>query len=150
LLAFCIQTNSLAKAKRRDVMPTRNHIGKSAGDTQGETERFDTSSLATKAAEKTNGAASVLERKAEQATEAVGVGMESLGQTIRQHKPEGGVLGNAGEAVAKKLEAGGHYLEEKGLKGIGEDITSMIRRNPVPALLIGMGVGFLVARMMRR
>src|SRR5260370_1817618 len=119
-------------------MPTRNHIGKSAGDTHGEAERFDTSSLTTKAVEKTKGAASVLEEKAEQAAEAVGAGMESLGKTIREHKPEAGVLGNAGEAVARKLEAGGHYLEEKGLKGIGEDITNMIRRNPVPALLIGM------------
>jgi hypothetical protein len=131
-------------------MPTRNHIGKSAGDTQGETERFDTSSLTTKTVVKTQGAASFLEEKAEQAAEAVGAGMESLGQSIREHKPEGGVLGNAGEAVAKNLEAGGHYLEEKGLKGIGEDITNMIRRNPVPALLIGVGVGFLLARMMRR
>jgi hypothetical protein len=131
-------------------MPTRNHIGKSAGDTQGETKRFDTSSLTTKAVVKTQGAASFLEEKAEQAAEAVGAGMESLGQTIREHRPEGGVLGNAGEAVAKKLEAGGHYLEEMGLKGIGEDITNMIRRNPVPTLLIGVGLGFLVARMMRR
>lgn len=131
-------------------MPTRNHQGKSTGDAQDEIERFDTSSLASKAGEKTKGTASFLEEKAEQATEAVGAGMESLGETIREHMPEGGVLSNAGEAVASKLEAGGHYLEEKGLKGIGEDITKMIRRNPVPALLLGMGVGFLVARMMRR
>ena len=131
-------------------MPTRNHQGKSAGDAQEETERFDTSSLATKAVEKTTGAASFLEEKAEQATEAVGAGMESLGETIHEHKPGEGVFGNAAEAVADKLKAGGHYLEEKGLKGIGEDITNMIRRNPVPVLLIGVGVGFLLARMMRR
>jgi hypothetical protein len=41
-------------------------------------------------------------------------------------------------------------LEEHGFKGIGEDVTNMIRRNPVPALLVGVGVGFLIAQMMRR
>jgi hypothetical protein len=131
-------------------MPTRNHKETYPGDLAGEAERFDSPSLMPKAVEETNGAASFVEEKAEQATHAVGAGMESLGETIREHKPQAGVLSDAGEAVAKKLVAGGHYLEEHGLKGIGEDVTNMIRRNPVPALLIGVGVGFLIARMMRR
>jgi len=29
---------------------------------------------------------------------------------------------------------------------MAEDFTSMIRRNPVPSLLIGVAVGFLIAR----
>ena len=90
-----------------------------------------------------------LAERAEQATEAVGAGMESLGKAIREHEPHDGVLNVAGEAVANKLEAGGRYLEEHGLKGIGEDLTNMIRRNPVPALLIGVGIGLLFARIMR-
>ena len=88
--------------------------------------------------------------KAEQATETIGASMESLGGAIREHEPKEGVLHNAGEAVADKLEAGGRYLEEHGLKGIGEDITNVIRRHPIPTLLIGIGVGVLLARLMRR
>ena len=87
--------------------------------------------------------------KAEYAAAAVGAGMESLGETIRQHTPNAGMLGNASHAVSDRLESGGHYLEEKGLKGIGEDLTNMIRSNPVPALLVGIGFGFLLAKIMR-
>jgi len=32
---------------------------------------------------------------------------------------------------------------------MGDDITNMIRRNPIPALLVGIGIGFLLARATR-
>jgi len=130
-------------------MPTRNHQSEPSGDIQ-ESERFGSTSLATKAVEKTNEAATFVGKTAEQATEGVGAGMESLGETIREQKPEAGFLGAAGEAVANKLKRGGRYLEEQGLQGIGRDITNIIRRNPVPAILIGIGVGFLLSRLVRR
>jgi hypothetical protein len=76
--------------------------------------------------------------------------MESLGCAIREHEPNEGMLHNAGEAVAEKLEAGGRYLEDHGLKGIGADVTNLIRQNPVPALLVGVGIGALLAFMVRR
>jgi len=87
--------------------------------------------------------------KVNQAVEAVGAGMENLGHTIRAHQPTQGVIANVGTAVANKLETGGRYLEQKGFEGIGHDVTKLIRNNPVPALLIGAGVGFLLARLFR-
>jgi hypothetical protein len=48
--------------------------------------------------------------------------------------------------VAGTLESGGRYLEEQGLGGIAEDVTGLIRRNPIPAVLIGVGLGFMLAR----
>jgi len=101
-------------------------------------------------ADKAKQAATYVGGKANEATEAVGAGMESLGGAIRDCEPATGLLHNAGEAVADKLEGTGRYLEQQGLKGIGEDVTNLIRRNPIPALLIGVGVGVLVARMIRR
>jgi hypothetical protein len=44
------------------------------------------------------------------------------------------------------LETGGQYLEQEGLKGIAEDVTNVIRRNPLATLLIGVGLGFILAR----
>jgi len=129
-------------------MPTRNHMGERA-PTAFE-ERRDSTSLMSEVADKTKQAATYVGEKAERATEAVGAGMESLGGAIREHEPKQGMLHNAGEAVADKLEGGGRYLEEHGLKGIGADITSMIRKHPIPALLVGVGVGVLLARLMRR
>jgi len=95
-------------------------------------------------------AAAYVGDKANRATEAVGAGMESLGGVIRQHEPASGMLHNAGEAVADKLEGSGRYLEQHGLQGIGEDVTNLIRRYPMPALLVGVGVGLLLAGMARR
>jgi hypothetical protein len=90
--------------------------------------------------------ASNIGQKAEDATSAVGGGMKNLAGQVREHGPREGMLGGATSAVADTLEKGGRYLQEEGLKGIGEDLTSLIRRNPIPALLVGIGVGFLLAR----
>jgi hypothetical protein len=101
---------------------------------------------ASSVAQKVGDAASFVGQKAQDASTSVGSGMKSLGGTIREHAPSGGMFGNAGGAVADTLESGGRYLQEHGLSGIGDDVTNLIRRNPIPAVLIGIGVGFLVAR----
>ena len=101
---------------------------------------------ASKAAEMVKDAGSFVGRKAEDATKSVGGGMESLGSTIREKGPHSGVLGSATSAVAGTLESGGRYLHEQGLSGMADDITSTIRKHPVPALLIAVGLGFLCAR----
>jgi hypothetical protein len=128
-------------------MPTANHKNKPAA--QDRADQAEASPFVSEAMEKTKRLGTFMEAKAEQATQAVGAGMESLGAAIHAHEPKEGVLHNAGEAVAAKLEGGGQYLESHGLKGVGEDLTNLIRKNPVPALLVGAGVGFLVARMLK-
>lgn len=42
--------------------------------------------------------------------------------------------------------AGGRSLQEEGLSRVAENVTNMIRRNPVPAVLVGLGVGLLLAK----
>jgi len=96
--------------------------------------------------EKAGEAASYVGKKADDATSSVGSGMKNLAGTIREKMPEKGMLGAAGSAVADTLESGGRYLQQQGLSGIGDDLTNMIRRNPIPAVLLGIGVGFLLAR----
>ena len=83
--------------------------------------------------------------KAEDAVGAVGSGMESLAGTMRDKLPNEGYLGSASSAVAGALEQGGHYLREEGLSGMADDLTGLIRRNPIPAVLVGIGVGYLLA-----
>lgn len=105
--------------------------------------------MASSVAHTAGNVASAVGRKAEDATSAVGSGMKSLGGTIREQGPHSGVLGSATSGVAGALESSGRYLEEHGLSGIGEDVTNLIRRNPFPALLVGIGIGFLIARATR-
>ena len=99
--------------------------------------------------QKAGDAASYLGHRSDDATGAVAHGMKSLSGNIREYAPREGMMGNAGQAVAETLESGSRYLEEHGLKDIGDDLTNMIRRNPIPALLLGIGVGYLLARATR-
>lgn len=87
--------------------------------------------------------------KAESAVGAVGCGMQSLAQNIREHAPQSGVVGSAASAVAQTLESSGHYLKDEGLKGMGQDLTNLIRRNPIPAVFVGIGLGFVIAQLTR-
>jgi hypothetical protein len=93
--------------------------------------------------------ASNVGHKAEDATASVGDGMKSLASTIREKGPHSGFAGSASASVADTLESGGRYLQEEGLKGIAEDLSGLIRRNPIPALLFGIGVGYMIARATR-
>jgi uncharacterized protein YjbJ (UPF0337 family) len=102
--------------------------------------------LAGDAAGKAKDTAAYVGQKAEDATSAVGCGMKSLAGTIRDNAPADGPLGSASAAVADTLESGGRYLQDHGLSGLGEDMTNLIKRNPIPALLVGIGIGFLIAR----
>jgi F0F1-type ATP synthase assembly protein I len=100
-------------------------------------------------AEKAKDVASVVGEKADSAVSSVGSGMQSLAGTIRDKGPSGGVLGGAASGVASALDSSGRYLEEQGLSGIADDMTNLIRRHPIPAVLIGIGLGYLLARMTR-
>jgi phage-related tail protein len=91
-------------------------------------------------------AANYVGQRAEDATAAAGGGLKSLAGQVRQTAPHEGMLGNAASSVAGALDRTGDYLREQGLSGMAEDFTSMVRRNPIPALLIGVAFGFLIAR----
>jgi hypothetical protein len=81
---------------------------------------------------------------------AVGETMGSLADAIREKAPHEGAMGTAATAVANKLGAAGSYLQEKKVDHMVGDLTGMIRRYPIPALLIGLGIGYLLAGRARR
>ena len=85
--------------------------------------------------------------KADNAVSSAGKGMENLASTIRDKGPREGVLGQATSGVAGALDSTGRYLDEQGVSGMVDDLTSMIKNHPVPAVLIGIGLGFLLARL---
>jgi hypothetical protein len=103
------------------------------------------SSFASQAADKAGEYASKAGEKADSATSSVGSGMKNLADTVRENTPHSGMLGTASEQVASGLEAGGKYLEDKGLSGIGDDLAGLIKNHPIPAVLIGIGIGYLIA-----
>jgi len=94
-------------------------------------------------------AASTAGRKADDLTSSAGHSIRQFGDTIREHAPKEGMLGDASRTVADTTKQVGRYLEEEGLSGMMEDMTSLIKRNPIPAILVGVGLGVLIGRVMR-
>jgi ElaB/YqjD/DUF883 family membrane-anchored ribosome-binding protein len=94
--------------------------------------------------------ASTASQRVDEATAALGERVRSAGSTIRERGPREGMLGSATEAVAGSLEHTGRYIQEEGLVGMAEDIAELIRRNPIPSMMVGIGLGFMLAKMLRR
>jgi len=105
-----------------------------------------TTDFASNIVDTTKDTASSLSHKAQDATSAVGKGMEALASTVRHNLPQNGPVGAAAASLASGLESGGQYLEREGFQGMGKDMMNLIRRNPLPALLVGIGLGYIIAR----
>jgi ElaB/YqjD/DUF883 family membrane-anchored ribosome-binding protein len=92
-------------------------------------------------------AAGYVSHRAEDARVAVGSSFKSFGESIRAAAPaEDNMIHSAACSVADSLENTGKYLEEKGFDGMAQDMTEAIKRNPIPAVFIAAGIGFLLAR----
>jgi phage-related protein len=134
------------KSKTQEAVSSVTDKVRNVASAVGEKARDAASSVAHTA----GSIASSIGETADSATAAVGGGIKSLGETMHDKGPHSGVLGSANATVADTLESGGRYLQEHGLGDIGADLTNMVRRNPLPAVLLGIGfgigVGYLIAR----
>jgi ElaB/YqjD/DUF883 family membrane-anchored ribosome-binding protein len=82
--------------------------------------------------------------KVDTARTSVGEGLESFGGSIREKGS------TASSVVGGKLEAAGHYLREHDFSGMAESMKDVVRRHPVQSVFVGIGLGFVLARAMRR
>jgi len=94
--------------------------------------------------------ASTVGEKADQAAQSAGSGLRNLGEQLRENAPREGMLGSAAQYTASGLEQTGRYIEEQGFSGMMGDLTEVVRRNPWPAVFVGLGIGFLLGRALRR
>lgn len=62
--------------------------------------------------------------------------------------------GDAAEYVQDKASSAYHavsdYVSDMDLKGMGQDLTSLIRKYPLASVAVGIGVGMLLAGLTRR
>ena len=135
--------------KEKNMASAASSLADSAKDAANKTSEAVKDAAST-VAHKTADAGSYIAHKAEDATTAVGGEMQSLAGSIRSKGPHEGMLGNATSAVANTLDTCGRELKEHGLGGIADDITNTIRKHPVPAILCGIGLGFLLARVVAK
>jgi uncharacterized protein YjbJ (UPF0337 family) len=80
------------------------------------------------------------------ATGVVGEKMTSLAGVIRENAPSQGTMNSAATAVANQLDTAGSYLQSASWENMTKDLSDVIRRYPLQALLVGLGIGYLMAR----
>jgi len=102
--------------------------------------------MASNLGQKAQDMASTASQKADDALSSVGDTITSLAGTLRQNAPHEGAMGTAASAVADRLQAGGHYLQEHGMQDMTDDLQALVRRFPVQSVLVGLGVGFLLGQ----
>jgi hypothetical protein len=130
------------KNKAQDLGAAAMHQAKDTASSLAEKAKDAASS----AGQRMSDAASYAGQRADDAAAAAGGQLKSLAGQVRQNAPREGMMGTAADYAAGALDRTGDYLREQGLSGMAEDFTNLIRRNPIPALLIGVAFGFLVAR----
>ena len=79
--------------------------------------------------------------KADDLTASAGVGIQGLGDKLSKNAPHAGVLGSVSQSVADTVKEGGEYMEDAKLSGMTGDVVRLIRRYPIPAAIIGIGLG---------
>jgi uncharacterized protein YjbJ (UPF0337 family) len=84
--------------------------------------------------------------KANEAATVVGEKMGSLAGVIRENAPREGAIGTTATTVADGLESASSYLQENKFEHLAKDLTGLVRRYPIPSLLVGFGLGYLFAR----
>ena len=87
--------------------------------------------------------------KVDSAMTATGEQFSTLAQTVREKAPEG-KAGEVATMAADALDRSGEYLQTADLQMVRSDLERVIRDHPIEALLVGAGIGYLVARATRR
>jgi uncharacterized protein YjbJ (UPF0337 family) len=84
------------------------------------------------------------------ATTAVADGLESAqGAIATGLESAQGAISSAATAVTGGVESATSYLQEKKFDEMANDLTTVIRTYPVQSLLVGIGLGYMLARLTR-
>jgi uncharacterized protein YjbJ (UPF0337 family) len=87
--------------------------------------------------------------KANEAATVVGDKIGSMANVIRENAPREGATASVATAVVGGLDSASSYLKEKKFDHLSKDVTALVRTYPVQSLLIGIGLGYLLARRSR-
>ena len=101
----------------------------------------------------TETASSVLGKASEMVSSAGETAREAMSSAVRKAEDMASAVGNrvtgAASTVADTLESGREYVTQRGVTGMGEDLTNFVRRNPLPSVLFSFCLGFFIARTLK-
>jgi ElaB/YqjD/DUF883 family membrane-anchored ribosome-binding protein len=82
------------------------------------------------------------------ALNTAGQRIEHFASSVRTNAPSG-TAGEVATKAADALEQSGQYLQQTSTSNLVSDVTDLVRRRPIPSLLVALGVGYLVVRALR-
>jgi hypothetical protein len=140
--------------KEISMANTPNNPQRNPTDFGGGTTRFGTQGYQ---GQQHQGGSSVTERAKDAASDVTERAKDYASSAAEQARGAVSSLGEKAQDVASQIgqkasdtwEAGREYVTEHGFTGMMDDLASIIRRNPIPSLLIGFGLGFMLARTLR-
>ena len=92
-----------------------------------------------------------LAEQAEELGGSIGQTMDSAAHTIQDTFQRTKASARAAMGtVADGIDTSTEYLTDRGMEGVIEDVETLIRRYPVQVLLLGVSVGYLLARSRQR
>jgi uncharacterized protein YjbJ (UPF0337 family) len=91
------------------------------------------------------------EREVDRRLSEYSTGGGGIGSNLRSRVDELGATvsnkaGEAAGAMASRVQSARSYLQERDFDELTGEITALVRRYPVQACLIGIGLGYLIAR----
>jgi len=87
---------------------------------------------------------STVSDKANSAITSMGEKMSDMGHSLSEKVP------TSLAPYAEGLERAGQYLQRQDIGDFVDDLSGIIRRHPMPAMMTGVALGFLLARTARR
>lgn len=94
-------------------------------------------------------AASDVGRRADNLASDAGAGIREFGDRLSKGGPQAGMLGSASQALGQTVQDSGQYLENAKLSGMSRDLAQVVRQNPLPAIGIAFGLGWLLSSRVR-
>ena len=88
--------------------------------------------------------------QADSATTTAGEKLSDVAQTLREKAPATGTAATVADKTADTLDRAGTYLQNQDVADMRADLENIIRRHPMEAMLVGLGIGYLLARSTRR
>ena len=84
--------------------------------------------------------------KSDELTAEAGHRIQELSENLSDSIPHEGVLGIASQTVVEAIKGSGDYLADAKLSGMTKDVTRIVRRYPITAVLIAAGLGWFIGR----
>jgi hypothetical protein len=123
--------------------PVETHVEEAAESLRDKAEHF-----ASNVKDKASELGSTVADRANSAVNTVGERISDVAGALRDKAPSS--LAPYADRAADTLERAGSYLQHSDFGDFFDDVSGIIRRHPVPAMLTGVALGFILARNSRR